>query len=92
MMELASKKDADYVSIMSIHAAKGMEFSTVFVVGAMDGVLPDTHHLDASIDEEQRLRDFAAQLTEIPDIGFITLEAVDILGGKSAAEPPDVQS
>jgi DNA helicase-2/ATP-dependent DNA helicase PcrA len=55
MMELASKKDADYVSIMSIHAAKGMEFSTVFVVGAMDGVLPDTHHLDVSIDEEQRL-------------------------------------
>ena len=44
------------------------------------------------IDEEQRLRDFAAQLTEIPDIGLITLEAVDILGGKSAAEPPDVQS
>lgn len=40
------------------------------------------------IDEEQRLRDFAAQLTEIPDIGLITLEAVDILGGKSAAEPP----
>jgi hypothetical protein len=44
------------------------------------------------IDEEQRLRDFAAQLTEIPDVGLITLEAVDILGGKSAAEPPDVQS
>ena len=44
------------------------------------------------IDEEQRLRDFAGQLGEIPDIGLITLEAVEILGGKSAAEPPDVQS
>ena len=44
------------------------------------------------IDEERKLRDFAAQLGEIPDIGLITLEAVQILGGKSAAEPPDVQS
>ncbi|KAB2858444.1 MAG: DUF190 domain-containing protein, partial [Sphingopyxis terrae] len=44
------------------------------------------------IDDEQKLRDFAAQLAGIPDIGLITLEAVDILGGKSAAESPDVQS
>lgn len=44
------------------------------------------------IDEETRLRTFAAQLDEIPDIGLVTLEAVEILGGKSAAEPPDVQS
>ncbi|WP_447954244.1 DUF190 domain-containing protein [Sphingopyxis chilensis] len=44
------------------------------------------------IDEETRLRSFSAQLDEIPDIGLITLEAVDVLGGKSAAEPPDVQS
>ena len=44
------------------------------------------------IDEEARLRTFAAQLDEIPGIGLVTLEAVEILGGKSAAEHPDVQS
>src|SRR3546814_21109391 len=43
------------------------------------------------IDEETRLRSFSAQLDEIPDIGLITLEAVDVLGGKSDVEPPDVQ-
>ena len=44
------------------------------------------------IDEEARLRTFAAQLDETPGIGLVTLEAVEILGGKSAAEHPDVQS
>ena len=43
-------------------------------------------------DDEQKLRVFAALLAEIPDIGLFTLVAVVILGGKSAAEPPDVQS
>ena len=33
------------------------------------------------VDEETKLREFAAQLEEISDIGLITLEAVDILGG-----------
>src|SRR3546814_11167631 len=42
------------------------------------------------IDEDTRLRSFSAQLDEIPDIGLITLEAVDVLGGKPAAAPPAV--
>ena len=32
------------------------------------------------VDEETRLRDFVASLGEIPDIGLITLEAVEVLG------------
>ena len=44
------------------------------------------------IDEEARLRTFAAQLDEIPGNGLVTLEAVEILGGKSASEHPDVRS
>ncbi len=32
------------------------------------------------VDEETRLRDFVASLAEIPDIGLITLEAVEVLG------------
>ena len=44
------------------------------------------------VDFEDALRAFVTDLDDVPDIGLITLEAVDILGGKSAAEPPDVQS
>ena len=32
------------------------------------------------VDEETRLRVFVASLAEIPDIGLITLEAVEVLG------------
>ncbi|WOF45847.1 DUF190 domain-containing protein (plasmid) [Sphingopyxis indica] len=36
------------------------------------------------IDEEARLRDFAARIADLSDIGLITLEAIELLGGKSA--------
>lgn len=31
------------------------------------------------VDEEQKLRTFAASLSDLPDIGLITLEAVEVL-------------
>lgn len=35
------------------------------------------------VDEEQKLRAFAAALSDLPDIGLITLEAVEVLWPKS---------
>src|SRR3546814_3696150 len=43
------------------------------------------------IDEETRLRSFSAQLDVIPDIGLITLEAVDVLG-RSEEHTSELQS
>lgn len=37
------------------------------------------------VDEEGRLRAFAASLTDLPDIGLITLEAVEVLRSPSRA-------
>lgn len=31
------------------------------------------------VDEESRLRDFVASLSDIPDIGLVTLEAIEIM-------------
>lgn len=52
--------DADNnVSIMTIHAAKGLEFKVVFVVGLVEGVLPTSRALYSSnpndLEEERRL-------------------------------------
>ena len=55
MEQLAATPDADYVSALSIHSAKGMEFRVVFLIGAADGILPDTGHDGTDLDEEQRL-------------------------------------
>lgn len=44
------------VSIMTIHAAKGLEFSAVFVVGLEEGLFPSSRALaDGQVEEERRL-------------------------------------
>ncbi|MBI1295054.1 AAA family ATPase [bacterium] len=47
---------ADRVTLMTIHAAKGLEFPTVFVVGCEDGLLPYLPQgREADVAEERRL-------------------------------------
>ena len=55
MQRLLTNPNADYLRLMSIHSAKGLEFSTVFLAGVTDGLLPDTSHDDIDINEENRL-------------------------------------
>lgn len=47
----------DSVTLMTIHAAKGLEFSNVFVVGVEEDLLPSamSHSSDEEIEEERRL-------------------------------------
>ena len=44
------------------------------------------------IDVEDALRAFVALLTDVPDIGIITLEAVEVIGGKALQAAAGVQS
>lgn len=56
----ADKKDdegGDYVSLMTIHAAKGLEFPYVFIVGLEENLFPSVQSLGtrAELEEERRL-------------------------------------
>ena len=50
---------ADMVSIMSLHAAKGLEFDAVFLTGWEEGIFPSQRTMDelglAGLEEERRL-------------------------------------
>lgn len=57
--EGAKSQDDDMVSIMSLHAAKGLEFDVVFLTGWEEGLFPSQRTLDesgtAGLEEERRL-------------------------------------
>ncbi len=59
VMDNDADREADKVTIMTIHAAKGLEFDTIFLAGWEEGVFPSQRALDeggnASLEEERRL-------------------------------------
>ena len=59
VMDNDAANDGAKVTIMTIHAAKGLEFDTVFLAGWEEGLFPSQRALDegglASLEEERRL-------------------------------------
>jgi DNA helicase-2/ATP-dependent DNA helicase PcrA len=59
VMENEEQAESDRISLMTMHAAKGLEFDTVFLPGWEEGVFPSQRSMDESgnkgLEEERRL-------------------------------------
>ena len=56
MLDKQNSEDIDAVQLSTLHAAKGLEYKHVFLVGVEEGILPHRESLDpAKLQEERRL-------------------------------------
>ncbi len=65
----------EQVSLMTIHASKGLEFDVVFVTGLEQGLFPAIRQNDAGRDEEEERRLFYVALTRARQRLYLTYAA-----------------
>lgn len=65
-------KDAEAPTLLTLHAAKGLEFKKVFIVGVNDGVIPHKRSFDdpEAMEEERRL--FYVGITRAKDSLYLS--------------------
>ncbi|HTA56273.1 MAG TPA: DNA helicase PcrA [Candidatus Acidoferrales bacterium] len=80
-------EDASYVTLMTLHSAKGLEFSSVFLTGLEEGVFPHSRTLTepAELEEERRLA--YVGITRAIDRLFFTYASRRAIFGNTYAYP-----
>jgi DNA helicase-2/ATP-dependent DNA helicase PcrA len=80
--------DSNKVTMMTIHAAKGLEFTVVFIVGVEEDLFPSSYSLDSekSLEEERRL--FYVALTRAEQLCYITNARSRFRNGQSNFSNP----
>ncbi|OUR97698.1 ATP-dependent DNA helicase [Flavobacteriales bacterium 33_180_T64] len=68
----ADKGDADHVALMTIHLAKGLEFSHVFVVGLEEDLFPSAMSMNTRSELEEERRLFYVALTRAENKAYLT--------------------
>ncbi|WP_064580659.1 ATP-dependent helicase [Streptobacillus moniliformis] len=65
-------EEENFVKLMTIHASKGLEFNTVFLVGVEEGLFPneDSNFMEDELEEERRI--FYVAITRAEEELYIT--------------------
>jgi DNA helicase-2/ATP-dependent DNA helicase PcrA len=83
----SADSDADAIRLTTIHQAKGLEFSAVFVIGLAEGLFPLRRAVESGdIEEERRL--FYVAVTRARDELYLCYPKVSAKGGPAMLMPP----
>ena len=74
--------NADNITLMTLHSAKGLEFPTVFLGGLENGLLPHSNSQDSIKNEEEERRLFYVGITRAEKKLFITHASKRLIWGK----------
>lgn len=75
------------VQLMTVHAAKGLEFRVVFVVGLEDGLFPHDNSLNVQKDVEEERRLMYVAITRAREKLYLLRACSRLLWGKRLAAP-----
>lgn len=86
--ELKEKEEQNAVRLMTIHAAKGLEFSYVFITGLEEGLFPHERLDDGRTDQEEERRLFYVALTRAEKKVFLTYAHIRTIFGSQRVNVP----
>lgn len=86
--ELKEKEEHDAVRLMTIHAAKGLEFAHVFITGLEEGLFPHERLDDGRTDQEEERRLFYVALTRAQHKVFLTYAHLRTIFGSQRVNMP----
>ena len=79
---------AEAVTLMTVHAAKGLEFPVVFIVGLESGVFPCTEFGEEPSDKEEERRLFYVGMTRAKQRLYLSFAKERFLFGENRKQPP----
>lgn len=81
-------EDDNCVSLMTLHSAKGLEFSNVFITGLEEGIFPNPRAVSESHSFEEERRLFYVGVTRARERLFLTRADSRSLYGRMQYNPP----
>ena len=78
----------DFVKLMTVHSAKGLEFKSVFIIGAEDGIFPSYRSIGTLTELEEERRLMYVAITRAKKDLFIVLTRQRMLFGQTQCYSP----